>query len=42
MSNPTPTPKRRYKRYSSEFKRKALVRASEESTTDKAVCGELG
>ncbi len=29
MSNPKPKPKRRYKRYSSEFKREALLRASE-------------
>ena len=35
-------PKRQYKRYSSEFKREALVRASEEGMTDKAVCDELG
>jgi transposase-like protein len=42
MSNSTPKPKRRYKRYSSEFKREALLRASEEGMTDKAVCDELG
>jgi len=42
MSNPGPKPKRRYKRYSSEFKREALLRASEEGMTDKAVCEELG
>ena len=35
-------PKRQYKRYSSEFKREALLRASEEGITDKAVCDELG
>ena len=37
-----PKPKRRYKRYSSEFKREALLRASEVGMTDKAVCDELG
>ena len=42
MTNPSPKPKRRYKRYSSEFKREALLRASEEGVTDKAVCEELG
>jgi len=42
MNNPRPKPKRRYKRYSSEFKREALLRASEEGMTDKAVCDELG
>ena len=31
-----------YKRYSSEFKREAILRASEESQTDTAVCEELG
>ena len=31
-----------YKRYSAEFKREALLRASEEGMTDKAVCDELG
>ena len=31
-----------YKRYSSEFKREAILRASEEGMTDKAVCEELG
>ena len=36
MTNPKPKPKRRYKRYSSEFKREALLRASEEGMTDKA------
>ena len=41
MSNPQPKPKRRYKRYSSEFKREALLRASEEGMTDRAVCDEL-
>ncbi|MGB5213915.1 MAG: hypothetical protein WBN88_09765 [Anderseniella sp.] len=39
---PKPKPKRRYKRYSSEFKREALLRASDEGMTDKAVCDELG
>ncbi len=42
MTNLQPKPKRRYKRYSSEFKREALLRASEEGVTDKAVCDELG
>ncbi len=42
MIKPKPKPKRRYKRYSSEFKREALLRASEEGMTDKAVCDELG
>ena len=36
MTNP-----KRYKRYSSEFKREAILRASEEGMTDKAVCDEL-
>ena len=31
-----------YNRYSAEFKREALLRASEEGMTDKAVCDELG
>ena len=33
---------RRYKRYSPEFKREALKRASEDGVTDKQVCEELG
>ena len=33
---------KRYRRYSSEFKREALVRASEEGMTDTRVCEELG
>ncbi len=33
MTNP-----KRYKRYSGEFKREAMVRASEEGVTDKATC----
>jgi len=33
---------RRYKRYSPEFKREALKRASEDGVTDKLVCEELG
>ncbi len=37
MTNP-----KRYKRYSSEFKREAVLRAGEEAVTDKAVCEELG
>ena len=36
------TKPKRYKRYSSEFKREALLRASEEGLTDTAVCDELG
>ena len=36
------TKPRRYKRFSSEFKREAIMRASEEGMTDKAVCDELG
>ena len=37
MTKPKP-----YKRYSAELKREAIVRASEEGMTDKAVCDELG
>ena len=33
--------KKRYKRYSSEFKREALRRASEEGVTDIIICEEL-
>jgi transposase len=33
---------RKYQRYSSEFKREALKRASEDGMTDKVVCDELG
>ncbi len=36
------TKKKRYKRYSPEFKREALKRASEEGVTDVVVCEELG
>lgn len=36
------TKPKRYKRYSAEFKREAIVRAGEEGVTDKAVCDELG
>jgi transposase len=36
------TKAKRYKRYSSEFKREAILRAGEEGVTDKAVCDELG
>jgi len=36
------TKPKRYKRYSSEFKREAIRRASEEGVTDSAVCAELG
>jgi transposase len=35
------TKKKRYKRYSPEFKREALKRASEEGITDSGVCEEL-
>ena len=31
-----------YKRYSPEFKREALKRATEEGVTDKSICKELG
>jgi transposase len=34
-------PKRKYRRYSPEFKRHALKRASEDGVTDKSVCAEL-
>jgi len=34
--------RRGYKRYSAEFKREALKRASEDGMTDKVVCDELG
>ena len=33
---------RLYKRYSGEFKREALKRASEDGMTDKVICEELG
>jgi transposase len=36
------TKPKRYKRYSAEFKREALHRATEEGMTDKAACDELG
>ena len=36
------TKPKRYKRYSAEFKKEAIKRASEEGVTDKAVCDELG
>jgi transposase-like protein len=36
------TKPKRYKRYSSEFKREAIRRASEEGVTDAVVCAELG
>jgi len=36
------TKPKRYKRYSSEFKREAILRAREEGMTDKAVCDDLG
>jgi len=34
--------KKKYKRYSPEFKRHTLKRASEDGMTDKGVCEELG
>lgn len=34
--------KKKYRRYSPEFKRHALKRASEDGVTDKAVCEDLG
>lgn len=37
MTKPKP-----YKRYSAEFKKEAVRRATEEGMTDKAVCDELG
>lgn len=33
---------KRYKRYSSEFKREAILRSGAEGVTDKVVCDELG
>ena len=33
---------KRYKRYSAEFKKEAILRAAVEGITDKAVCEELG
>jgi len=36
------TKRRRYKRYSPEFKREALKRASEDGVTDILICEELG
>ena len=36
------TKRKRYSRYSAEFKREAILRAGEEGVTDKAVCDELG
>ena len=35
------TKPKRYKRFSSEFKRESIMRASEEGMTDKVVSGEL-
>ncbi len=34
--------KKKYRRYSAEFKRHALKRASEDGTTDQGVCEDLG
>ena len=36
------TKPKRYNRYSAEFKREAILRASGEGVTDRAVCDELG
>ena len=36
------TKPKRYKRYSTEFKREAILRAGEEGVSDKVVCDELG
>ena len=36
------TKPKRYKRFSSEFKRQAILRAAEQGMTDNAVCEELG
>jgi transposase len=36
------TKPKRYKRYSTEFKREAILRSTEEGMTAKAVCDELG
>ena len=36
------TKPRRYKRFSTEFKKMAILRAAEPGMTDKAVCEELG
>jgi len=35
-------PKKKYRRYSPEFKRHALKRASEDGVTDKDVCTDIG
>ena len=36
------TKPKRYKRFSAEFKREAILRAAEEGVTDKSVCEEIG
>ena len=36
------TKPKRYKRYSAEFKREAILRAAEDGVTDKSVCDEIG
>ena len=36
------TKPKRYRRFSSEFKREAIMRGGEEGMMDKAVCDELG
>ena len=36
------TKPKRYKRYSAEYKREAILRAAEDGVTDKSVCDELG
>ncbi len=35
-------PKKKYRRYSPEFKRQALKQASEDGVTDRKVCADLG
>lgn len=35
-------PKKKYRRYSPEFKRHTLKRASEDGVTDKEVCADVG
>ena len=36
------TKPKRYKRYSAEFKREAILRSTEEGMTDRVICAELG
>ena len=35
-------PKKKYRRYSPEYKRHALKRSSEDGVTDREVCSDLG